>query len=285
MSKIAIFVSGPYRHCNYVVSQVSKIINSDHEFDFFIHLWESDSSLKTRSATGTYFDLESNRRVKKLIVEQPLIEDEVIERIRDKGLNFSYDKDCYIGHSPINNVIGMFYGINKLYRYLDENNLMKDYSHVLRLRTDISIIKKNVIPKEIDNDVVYVSYNPLVEDYKVSDHSMLMGINDFEKIWLMNDDFYNTIMKSKYNPEIYLGNVFNKNKIKTKTLLKRFSEYNVIYEEPKPFDPKFIINRNDIHDVYLKPVPFLLKLEANYRYYRTLIVKSRLYRKLRGFDD
>lgn len=253
--KIACFVSGPYRYCDLVLDQIDQQFkNSKLEYDVFIHLWESEQGDKVRGGGEV---LALNRPgVKKIIVDKPITECEVIAMIKRKIGWFDYAEENFEGHSPINNIYGMFYGINKLYKYLEDNNLLSTYSHILRLRTDISF-HKSLIPNKISDNILYVSKNPYISSEKISDHTMLVPTSIFPDIWLIDENFLQRLSEAKFNPEIYLGKTFYKKGIKSKVFLERFKDYNVIYAEAKNSDSMFVRNCKSRREAFIREHEFL----------------------------
>ncbi|HHB1597044.1 TPA: hypothetical protein ACN976_005291, partial [Vibrio campbellii] len=113
--KIACFISGPYRYCDLVLEQLDKHFTKESlDFDVFIHLWNHDSSEKSRGGEIDIDAIKNNNKVKALLVQSPLDEKDCISEIKSVTGKFSYNYPQYIGHSPVNNVIGMFKGINEL---------------------------------------------------------------------------------------------------------------------------------------------------------------------------
>ncbi|EHY0963613.1 hypothetical protein K2B98_004065, partial [Vibrio parahaemolyticus] len=248
--KIACFISGPYRYCDLVLEQLDRHFTKENlDFDVFIHLWSHDSSDKSRGGEININTIKNNEKVKALLIQDPLSEEECISEIKSITGKFSYSYPQYIGHSPVNNVIGMFKGINELYNYLKNKEILNDYSHILRMRTDISI-SKDALNINLDEDLVLVSNNPYIEKEKISDHTMLVPTKLFFNIWGWHDSFIKDFAASSYNPELYLGKKFKKMNIKYRSFLNRFSDYNVIYETPKSLDPRFIKNCKSKREVF-----------------------------------
>ncbi|MFA0194111.1 hypothetical protein AB4454_05195 [Vibrio artabrorum] len=267
---LACFISGPFRYCDLVLEQLQLEVN-DHDYTIhcYIHLWSEELGLKSRNISLDISKLEGFGFVKKIIVEKPFIEGDTIEMIENEIGYFSYEEPYFIGASSINNMFGMFHAINRLY----EEALSSDYkySHILRLRTDISFSGK-FIPKKIDNKL-YISENIHIESGLISDHTMLMPINFFEKIWGNKQEFIREFSGSFYNPEILLKNRISGLDIKIENKWTRYQSYFIVHERGRR---DYIL---DIIDTYGSEL-YRVKISASdkikiFRYlYKIKILKS-----------
>lgn len=101
--KLAIFLSGPYRYANHVISNLERVISDELQYDIFVHIWESDLGNKVRNDVSK--DRESiigNSKVKSCQFAKPYSVEEISSRWGNKT-------GC---HSTINAMFGMFTAIN-----------------------------------------------------------------------------------------------------------------------------------------------------------------------------
>ncbi|HAS6057305.1 TPA: hypothetical protein I7217_06550 [Vibrio vulnificus] len=245
MVKIACVITGPYRYLNLVVEQIKQKLSScDVEFDIFIHIWKADLGNKVRGNDNLDISLLNDPKIKSFSFGMPYTEQEIINLIGHEPI--------IKAHSPINAMCGMFTAISTVYKIIEQLPDSKKYTHVLRLRTDISFNTDKLIPQKILDNTVYISENPLLPNGEISDHTMLCSMNDFKALWTYTSfhDFVLDYEKSYYNPEIYLKERVNLGDINVVTFWKRFIDYHVVYAEAKKNDPKLIKELDKPEDIF-----------------------------------
>jgi hypothetical protein len=249
--KLCVLISGPYRYLDKVLEQVNSLLLGS-EYDIFIHIWKSDSSVKERGSKDYCLDsIRGLSNVIEVIEEKQKNEEEVLDDIKSIIPDFCIDRT--IGHSSMTAMTGMFYAINKLYNSVAN---IDEYDYVLRMRTDISFHTPSIIPKEKDqiSKVVYVSKNPLIDKLKISDHTMLASPELFKKIWCYESysDFIIQYNQCYFNPEILLKYRFGEFNIEPRVVWKRFIDYNVVYSEHHPNEPDFFHKYDDYEMFHLQ---------------------------------
>lgn len=254
--KFAIFISGPFRYLDKVLKQLNEFYADNYNYDIYIHLWDSDKGNKKRGLEIIDSNLNeltlAYPKIKKIIIEEQPDEKEVIETI--ENVVGQITQKNIIGHSSLTAMFGMFIAINKLY---DEAILsQEDYSHILRLRTDISFHDKTLakIFESPKKDTIYISQNPLIDESKISDHSMLVPFKYFSQIWKMqyNSTYIQEYYESFFNPEILLGKRIPLLNCKIEVVWKRFVNYNVVYLNHHQQEPTFIksLSPNEMFNFY-----------------------------------
>lgn len=250
MTKVACFISGPYRYCDSVITQLQRhMLALDYDFEIFIHLWKEDLGNKSRGEALNEKLLRKIDKVSLLIIEDPITIEKAQQDI--KRIVPNYDMRSMIGHSTPNAMIGMFCALNSLYQSFIKSENSSQFTHILRLRTDISF-NTELLPNEL-NQTVLVSDNPIINENVVSDHTMLQPLDKFEKIWCFEnyEEFINEYSLSDFNPEIFITKRIDKNKIKYSKYWKRYLDYHVVYDPIRKHEPKIIkslINPEDIFE-------------------------------------
>lgn len=287
--KVAVFISGPKRHLNYVLNTFSSIMREEGiNFDFFVHIWTEDIGDKIRNSDFLISDIIKDNNVRSLQIEKP-INSYAFESIYGSWTDT---------HSRVSSMAGMFIGINRLIGTLKGCDDFTSFTHVLRLRTDIAVFSKNFF-KNIDlgDNKIYVSKNNRIPPSWVSDHIMLTNVNHFISIWGYEnfDKHMQKFSKFARNPEYYLANQINKKKLRI--AWTRYEDYHVVYDKVIDSDPEFInINMKKLtlsefynwkltEEELNKAKRFNNELSCNYNDYFTLknsfvrALKKRLKRK------
>ncbi|WP_318478301.1 hypothetical protein [Photobacterium leiognathi] len=241
--KLAIFISGPVRYLEHVISQIeSQAICID--YDFFIHVWQSDNSNKIRNNESDIKKILYNNKIKSFIIERPASNELFIEKYGDWTNT----------HSTVGAMFGMFNAINKLINCLKCDPEYDNYSHIFRIRTDIAFFNKRFFEKiDFNSNDVYLAKNYILKPNWVSDHLMLCKKKQFESIWQVKnfDDFNKSFSFYARNPEYYL-----KYKVPYHSrceIWDRYVDYHVVYNPININDPKVlndIIIRGKVDDIF-----------------------------------
>jgi len=256
--KIAVFLSGPPRYVDLVVDQLDSLL--EHcSYDYFIHLWSGDTGNKVRLAER--FDLErlsSHPKVKILNLQKP------------------YSNNTYEGnvsteintHSSLFAVMGMFYSISQLYRELIFMPDGNEYTHVLRMRTDIIILNQEKFLDMLETpDKVYTSWNHGIPTHWISDQICFAPIKKFKALWVFDSmkKLYANFIKAEKNPENTLAKKWKKSG--NAGLVKHLSEfidYSLIYNPPKEY-PKWqrdCIGKDGIDALFQNPGNYIDIVES-----------------------
>jgi hypothetical protein len=232
MKKLAVFIAGPIRYVKRVVERLDFLFKEKISYKYFIFLWNQDLGNKTRLFyDNDYMTLIDHDRLSLLIIEEAYTEDE-IKKIYDVQ---------EVGHSTINATIGMFYSMNRLIRSLSIKPDSKEYTHVLRIRTDCLILNNNFIDMlDFETDDIIVSKNCLIPNDQVSDHIMFAKKNIFERVWGFDSlaGMMQEYKKNGANPEVYLSYKLKGYAIKDSII--RYKDYYIIYNPPKNNDALYI---------------------------------------------
>jgi hypothetical protein len=219
-----------------------------YDFEVFIHLWKDDLGNKNR---GGVLDEELIRRsdsVSSLIIEEPI----TVEKANADVALFApeYDMRSVVGHSTLNAMIGMFHAINILYREFNSLERSSEFSHILRLRTDISF-NTSFLPEYLNDDVL-ISDNPLIDESIVSDHTMLLPTKSFEAIWCYDNyaSFIKEYSLSDFNPELFITNRFTGSKLNIVKRWKRYVDYHVVYDPIRKHEPRLIESLAKPEDIF-----------------------------------
>lgn len=245
MNRLAIFISGPFRFLDKVINQLDKKLeHTNREFDFFIHIWKDDQSSKKRGDSKLDVDLLNHPKIKAFIYANPYTSDD-FEIYTGKNPHMK-------SHSPINAMCGMFCAITSLYDSFKKLPDRDKYSHILRLRTDVSFVTQNIIPGEIKDNTAYVSSNPILSNGEVSDHSMLCDISTFEKLWTYKDfpSFIEEYRRVYFNPEFLLKKRVKESKLHTVDYWRRYIDYNIVYSKAMKSDPAIIKSLSTPADLF-----------------------------------
>lgn len=232
LGKIAIFVSGPCRYIDEVLKSLNAKLNGHLEYDFFIHLWSEDLGNKNRLESSINInEFLDNSKVKSFTIASAYSEKEISDR-------WGRSTGC---HSTINAMVGMFSAINVLISSFKKIPDAKNYSHVLRIRTDCCLFRDFPIPLVLD-DKIYVSKNYSIPDSWVSDHIMLAPIDSFFKVWEYKniEKFMSEFSRSNRNPEKYVSDKVKEFGLNISDYWVRGKDYHIIYNPPKEDDPSFI---------------------------------------------
>ncbi len=260
--KIAIILSGPWRYVDKVIDNIDSLIGKDIDYDFFIHLWKEDLGNKKRIEDKyNYERVIFNNHVKNISWEKPNTKEEVSEI-------YGEWTGC---HSTINAMTGMFSSINTTLNVIESIFDRSDYTHVLRIRTDVIFFGK-ILSKDMLNECIYVSENPLLPKGWISDHIMLAPIEKFKNIWRFSefDSFIKDFDESERNPEKYLERKIQS--LKYDVCINnehwvRYLDYHIIYNPAKDNDPEFIKNimmkENGVEKLYAYVLSDADKVEAN----------------------
>tara|TARA_B110000211_G_C14092983_1_gene560433 strand:+ start:5264 stop:6148 length:885 start_codon:yes stop_codon:yes gene_type:complete len=234
--KLAVFITGPIRYCNYVIQQMDDLLSSNEiEYDFFLHLWIEDNSNTERDSQSSLYDvLKKLECIKSLTIEQPL----------DSGRIEKKYGTWTDTHSNVTSMFGMFIAINKLISILKVQPDYKEYTHILRLRTDNVILDPSNFLKCVDfnTDSVNISFNPNISKEWVSDHIMLARKEIFIKIWGYTKfaNFVKIFNKYARNPEYFLMSKISK--CDRRYAWTRYVDYHIIYNPVKDYEPQILNN-------------------------------------------
>ncbi|WP_425653321.1 hypothetical protein ACPSLZ_14880 [Vibrio campbellii] len=228
MKKIAVFITGPKRYTSLVIDNLSRVLNGI-DYENFIFIWDDDlSNMKRSTEFYDQQEIQNDPKTKVLLCHKPYTREYI-----DK----EYGKDV-LGHSSKNAMIGMFYSINALCSILKVSPDEKDFSHVLRIRTDCLIYDNNWLNDYEDDDVL-VADNPLNPTLWISDHFMLAPKNVFLNVWGFNssESINSRFMLAANNPEILVSQ--RAVRYKKKKSMRRFVDYQIIYTDRRDNDIDF----------------------------------------------
>ena len=231
--KIAVFVSGPMRFVDLLNISLNDVL-SNIEYDCFYHIWTDDFGNKIRTGYSANLDIVKNDDHTKLFILQKPYNEAFFKKISKLKEN---------GSSTINATMGMFYAIKSLCGNFKNMPDFKDYTHILRLRTDCAITKKLLSLLNFKKNNITLSKNKLPATWS-SDHIFFSTAEDFLKIW----DFesfkvlFHTYRKNNYIPEKMLTYL-----IKNKTpkcdiheSIYRYRDYQIVYSPSCSNDPKWV---------------------------------------------
>jgi len=255
---IAIFIAGPYRYLDHMVAQIDDILEGyNYEYSYFIHSWKTDKGNKKRDIDSQNIGaLVANKRAKIFISE-----DGVSERALNSYGYFSRPKNGPADHTPassINATYGMFYSMRMLMSNLEGLLDSDAYTHVLRLRSDIVLLNKDLLPSLFNKQKgVYVAHNHLLgNDYmRLCDHIWYSTINDFKKIWCWRfSSIYRLHKISGRSPETTLGlmKIISIPLVRPNKIILRDVDYHVIYTPSRNYDPEWRKLIDKVRNIYLR---------------------------------
>ncbi|WP_411993313.1 hypothetical protein [Agarivorans sp. DSG3-1] len=231
--RLAILISGPLRYIDRVICSL-EASDIPVPFDFFIHVWKEDTSNKKRTdETNLSKVFQLSQKCQTLIIDSAPENKDIKER-------YGEWTDT---HSTVGAMFGMFSAINKLIHCVDNDPSGSKYTHVLRMRTDISLLQPNFF-KGINwaSNKIYLSDNKVVQPAWISDHIMLARVDDFKSIWKFDGfkHFEKNFSLKARNPEFFL-----KFRVRKSQVIKqwvRYEDYHVVYNPPKDTDPEILNN-------------------------------------------
>lgn len=258
--KIAVLIAGPPRYVNSLTDSIKNNIkiSDGFELDFFYFIYKKDLSSKRRKfEEKNHNKIINSNNTRMFIFERPF--DETFVKKYASNLNES-------GHSLINATFGMFYSLFQLVGCFNLLIDKKDYTHILKLRTDTLIIKKNFLKGiNFKSDCLYTAQNPHITKKQISDHIFFAKTDIFLSLFLIKN-INQFIKEYKRNslPENYLFNLLKKKKILFNPFFKRYTEYYIIANPTNPVmegDPKFIHkylnSKKMIRKLFLNPLKYL----------------------------
>ena len=208
MKRLALIYSGQPRHLKECyqnhISNFHKI-NPEWEIDTFAHIWYRENN------DGSYFSDQFKDRgqwdydLKTFIYEQ--WKPKKIQLEEPKEFESNWEPDKRFPH-PINNIISMFYSLEKANRlkqaYEEEKEFKYDCS--IRLRTD-EFFKKPIGP--ISNyplDTINILNEFAHLEYGINDHFAFGNSKDMDKFMNVYSNLDNIIEEgAAINPETLLG--------------------------------------------------------------------------------
>lgn len=250
MKKLAVFIAGPYRYVDLLVKQFDTIMKSvDIDYDYFIHLWKEDLGNKKRINESNKINfIQSNERLKYFIYQKPYNAD-----MYKESLGYTSGS-----HSVNHAIIGMFLSMSLLSNSLKMLPDCKDYTHILRLRTDVLFLNSNIFELvNWNSNNIFTSRNYRIPPEWISDHLFLSKRNIFFRFWSFKNvsNIIRSYQKSGKNPERMLMHINEKliNRYKVVDFLVRYKDFHVVYNPPKDDDPddiKNILVSNNVKYLY-----------------------------------
>ncbi|WP_163922328.1 hypothetical protein [Photobacterium sp. Alg240-V54] len=253
IGKIAVFICGPERFLPQVIKNLESTF-SEYEYDNFIFIWDEDKDNRSNSS-----DISENinyyrKNSKVLHVEKPFNEEQISRRFGGKVL----------GHSSKKAMLGMFYSVSVLCDVIKKHPDFKEYTHILRVRTD-SIFFDSFTLDDYKDGSILVADNPIIPSNWVSDHLMFAPINKFLKVWGVSSLKRCNILFifSSNNPELLLKLKSFRYAFCVKKNIKRYEDYHIVYtyNESEPSYIKKYMER-DIFSLFENPP--LLEQRKNY---------------------
>lgn len=259
--KIAVFMSGPIRYADLVRQNLARSLGS-LDYDIFYHVWKEDLGNKIRAGClDNYGNLPMDIKTKMFIIQDPYSEE-------------FYKK--YVGvktnsNSTINATMGMFLAVNVLCSAFKKIPDSKEYTHILRIRTDCSLLSKDFY-KLLDNEenVINICENPNSSKFSLGDHLFFAPRKLFLDMWSFNnmEEIYEYYKKSNRQPERTVRYMYDKRINKEITLKKnilRYKDYQIIYSPAKEDDPEWvkeIITSGNYKEIFLNPEKYNINNEA-----------------------
>ena len=239
--KNAVILCGPPR---YYKSSILKIKKYDKNADIYLFLWREDAGSRRRNLNDE-IDLDFiNQYCKSFTIQSPPNKSDV------DTYSIPFDSDQSM---PLN-TISMFYSIKMCLQSVEASLI--NYSKVIRLRTDMILLRNIFGDKIFDDDTLLVSKNYIIRNSFISDHLMVGKFDIMKKLWFFQSlsHLIDDLKKNNNNPEKILSLRVSRHKIKTKRLYMRYKDYQIFYNPFVKHDPSWVkpinISRRKIKQLF-----------------------------------